>query len=205
MKKTCLTSLIKREPPLYLRPHGQVWVDAGEVSIDVGISNRRARLLWPGNVNQLFDGHAERKELDYFKLMFPMSVMQTMVAHTNEQLVHLNKSTTTSQEMFKYFGIRLNMTLDKIGCPIVDFWMTEQEEGSTFVPPNYGRFGMSRHRFQALNRCMRFAEYDEGIINEVTPSCSDSPTLCPPYYHGTLSVPGPLDPYPSIHRRIQQD
>ena len=99
--------------------------------------------------------------------MFPMSIVQTMVNLTNEQLVRLNKSTTTSQELFKYFGIRLNMMRDKPGCAIVDFWMTEQEERSTYVPPNYGRFSMTRHRFQALFRCMRFAVYDEGIMNEV--------------------------------------
>ena len=156
-------------PPInpLLKPHGQIWVDDGEVNIDVGLSNRRTRLLWPGNVNLQFDGLPERRQVDYFKLMFPMSIVQTMANLTNEQLVRLNKSTTTSQEMFKYFGMRLNMTLDKSGCAIVDFWMTEQEEGSTFVPPNYGRFGMTRHRFQALSRCMRFAVYDEGIMNQV--------------------------------------
>lgn len=165
-------------PPInpLLRPHGQVWKDEGEVTIDVGMSNRRTRLLWPGQLNQLYDGVA-KKELEYFKLMFPMSVMQTLLTHTNEQLGRFNKSTTTSQEMLQYFGLRLNMTLDKIGCPIVDFWMTDQEEGSTFVPPNYGRFGMSRHRFQALSRCMRFADYDEGVISEVVKLIQTSPTL----------------------------
>ena len=40
-------------PPLnpLLTPHGQIWVDDGEVNIDVGLSNRRTRLLWPGNAN----------------------------------------------------------------------------------------------------------------------------------------------------------
>ena len=58
-------------PPInpLLRPHGQVWKDEGEVTIDVGMSNRRTRLLWPGRLNQLYDGVA-KKELEYFKLMF---------------------------------------------------------------------------------------------------------------------------------------
>lgn len=156
-------------PPInpLLRPHGHVWEDSGEVTIDVGLSNRRTRLLWPANANLHFEAIHVRKELEYFKLMFPMSVVQIMLNHTNEQLNHFNKSTTTAQEMFKYFGLRLNMTLDKTGCGIVNFWDTVQEEGSTFVPPNYGRFGMSRHRFQVLSHCMRFADFDEGVISEV--------------------------------------
>lgn len=168
-------------PPInpLLRPHGHVWEDAGEVTIDVGLSNRRTRLLWPANANLHFEALHVRKELEYFKLMFPMSVMQTMLDHTNEQLNHLKKSSTTAQEMFKYFGLRLNMTLDKTGCAIVNFWDTVQEEGSTFVPPNYGRFGMTRHRFQALSHCMRFSDYDEGIINEVRLG-EIPPTISPP-------------------------
>jgi hypothetical protein len=150
-----------------LSPHGQVWHDLGEVTIDVGVSNRRTRLLWPGNVNLQHDPLPIRTELDYFKLMFPMNIVETMLVHTNELLATHRKPNTTLLEMFKYFGIRLNMTLDKTGCPIEDFWMTEEIVGSTFVPPNYGRFGMTRHRFQTLSRCMRFADYDEGVINEV--------------------------------------
>ena len=90
-----------------------------------------------------------------------------MLEHTNAMLASTRNSPTNVKEMFKYFGLRLNMTLDRTGVNIPDFWMTDDIEGSTFVPPNYGRFGMTRHRFQTLSRCMRFATFDEGIINEV--------------------------------------
>lgn len=163
---------IPRDP--LLSPHGQVWEDIGEVAVDVGLSNRRARLLWPGNLHRLYDAMPLRSELEYFKLMFPMSIVDTMLNHTNELLTNLGKSVTTAEEMFKYFGIRLNMTLEKTGCQINDFWMTDPMPGSTFVPPNYGKFGMTRHRFQMLSRCMRFTTFDDGIINDVSTTAKTS-------------------------------
>jgi Transposase IS4 len=156
--------------------HGQAWVADGEVSIDVGLNNRRTRILWPGNDNNPYDALPVRPELDYFKLMWPMHLNVTMLEQTNALLTRIRSPTTTLGEMFKYFGIRLNMTLDRVGVSISDFWNTQPTEGSTFVPPNYGRFGMTRHRFQTLSRCMRFADYDEGIVNE-DPWCPIRPFI----------------------------
>jgi hypothetical protein len=153
-------------PPAVVN-HGQPWYDEGEVTIDLGMCHRRTRLLWPGNPNDPNGPQPERPILEYFKLMYPMMHNQSMLEHTNAMLASTRNSPTNVKEMFKYFGLRLNMTLDRTGVNIPDFWMTDDIEGSTFVPPNYGRFGMTRHRFQTLSRCMRFATFDEGIINEV--------------------------------------
>ena len=105
--------------------------------------------------------------LDYFKLMYPMILNQTMLEHTNAMLPSLRNAPTTVKELFKCFGLGLNMTLDRTCANIPDFWMTDDVEGTTFDPPNYGGFGMTRHRLQILSRCLRFATYDEGIINKV--------------------------------------
>lgn len=154
------------DPPVVIA-HGQCWFDAGEVTIDHGISHRRTRLLWPGNPNDPHGPQPLRSMLEYFKLMYPMILNQSMLEHTNAMLHSLRNAPTSVKELFKYFGLRLNMTLDRTCANIPNFWMTDDVEGSTFVPPNYGRFGMTRHRFQILSRCLRFATYDEGIINEV--------------------------------------
>jgi Transposase IS4 len=151
--------------------HGQVWYDKGEIEVDIGLSNRRTRILWSGNPNEPQGPQPLKPFLEYFKLMFPMTINQQMLDHTNASLAAHRFATTTTCELFKYFGLRLNMTLDRTGVNIPDFWMTAEVEGSTFVPPNYGRFGMSLHRFQTLSRCLRFAEYDEGVINEVRLLC----------------------------------
>jgi hypothetical protein len=47
-----------------LRPNGKQWFEDGEVSVDVGLLNRRTRLIWPGNANLLGDPLPVRPELD---------------------------------------------------------------------------------------------------------------------------------------------
>jgi Transposase IS4 len=147
--------------------HGQHWYDAGEVTLDHGVCHRRTRLLWPGNPNDPHGPQPLRPLLEYFKLMYPMILNQTMLEHTNAMLASVRNAPTTVRELFKYFGLRLNMTLERTCANIPDFWMTDDIEGSTFIPPNYGKYGMTRHRFQTLSRCLRFATFDEGIVNEV--------------------------------------
>jgi Transposase IS4 len=159
-------------PPAVVN-HGQAWYDEGEVGVDVGISHRRTRLLWPGNPNDPHGHQPLRPMLEYFKLMYPMILNQSMLEHTNAMLAKTRNSPTNIKEMFKYFGMRLNMTLDRTCVNIPDYWMTEETEGSTFVPPNYGRFVMTRHRFQTLSRCMRFDTFDEGVVNEVRESANN--------------------------------
>lgn len=59
------------------------------------------------------------------------------------------------------------MTLDRKRLDIREYWEDQVREGSTFTPPDYGRFGMTRHRFQAISKCLRFSDFDEGIVEEV--------------------------------------
>ena len=51
-------------PETHLRPNGKEWFEDGEVSIDVGLLNRRTRFLWPGNANLLGDPLLVRTGLD---------------------------------------------------------------------------------------------------------------------------------------------
>jgi hypothetical protein len=151
-----------------LSPNGQQWYDKGEVTVDLGINNSRTSLRWPGNINIRGDVQPVRTELDYFTLFWPHQINNEMLRFTNDLLVAKRYRETSEQEMLKFFGIRLAMTLDRAGLAIPDYWETQPIEGSTFQPSDYGRrYKMSRHRFQSLSYCQRFAEYDEGIISEV--------------------------------------
>ena len=102
------------DPPVFIA-HGQCWFDAGKVTIYHDISHRHPRLLWPGNPHPL------RSMLDYFKLMYPMILNQTMLEHTNAMLPSLRNAPTTVKELFKCLGLRLNMTLDRTFANIPDF------------------------------------------------------------------------------------
>jgi hypothetical protein len=151
-----------------LNPNGQRWFDNGEVSIDLGINNSRTTLRWPGQVNVRGDENIpNRTELDYFRLLYPMHENRRTLECTNAKLIHRHYAITTEEELFQYFGLRLNMTLQRSHLSVPEFWLKEAVEGSTFIPPNYGKYGMSRHRFEALSSCLRFSIFDEGIVAEV--------------------------------------
>ena len=151
-----------------LQPNGHQWYDNGEVSEDRGLLYRRTRLIWPGNVNLVGDPLPVRPELDYFRLFYPMQLNLGTVQRTNAKLDPTGrKPLLTEAELLTYYGIRLNMTLDRKRLDVREYWEDEVRPGSTFTPPDYGRFGMTRHRFQAISKCLRFADYDEGIIEEV--------------------------------------
>ena len=162
-------------PNPLLRPNGHQWFDDGEVSVDVGLLNRRTRLIWPGNVNLLGDPLPVRSELDYFRLFYPMQLNLGTLEKTNEKLdPTARKPRLTEDELLTYFGIRLNMTLDRKRLDVREYWEDEVRPGSTFTPPDYGRFGMTRHRFQAISKCLRFSDYDEGVVNQVCTSYTTS-------------------------------
>ena len=141
-------------PNPWLRPNGHQWFEDGEVSVDVGLLNRRTRLIWPGNVNLLGDPLPVRTELFYFR-----QLNHGTLEKTNEKLDPTGrKPRLTEDELLTYFGIRLNMTLDRKRLDAREYWED---------PPDYGRFGMTRHRFQAISKSLRFSDYDEGVVNQV--------------------------------------
>lgn len=150
-----------------LVPNGHQWRVDGEVSVDVGLLNRRTRLIWPGNANLLGDPLPVREELDYFRLLYPMQLNQSTIQQTNAVLVRAGRAVMNESELLKYYGIRLNMTLDRKRLDIREYWEETEREGSTFPPPDYGKFNMTRHRFQYISSALRFSNYDEGLVNEV--------------------------------------
>ena len=78
-------------------------------------------------------------------------------------------------------------------------------EGSTFTPPDYGRFGMTRHRFQAISKCFRLSDFDEGIVEEVGISeliITNHCIICILLLLIRFSV-GSMDSNSSIHRCFQ--
>lgn len=150
-------------------PNGHRWYENGEVSEDRGLLNRRTRLIWPGNVNLLGDPLPVRPELDYFRLFYPMHLNHDTLEMTNAKMDPTGqRMKLTEDELLTYLGIRLNMTLDRKRLDIREYWEDEIRPGSTFTPPDYGRFGMTRHRFQLISRSLRFSEYDEGVMEEVS-------------------------------------
>ena len=61
-----------------LKPHGQQWVDGGEVVVDVGITNLIPQIKWsiqPPNMPS---------ELDFLNLSFPMDCLEKYLINCYE-------------------------------------------------------------------------------------------------------------------------
>jgi Transposase IS4 len=127
-----------------------------------------------------------------------MQLNQSTIQHTNSVLIRANRGVITESELLKYFGIRLNMTLDRKRLDIREYWEEAHREGSTFSPPDYGKYGMTRHRFQYISSALRFSECDDGIVNEVSikSNITISSLFCLNFYFVFL---GPLAAHSTLH------
>jgi hypothetical protein len=96
-----------------------------------------------------------------------MQLNQQTLQRTNVALVRAGKSEIGESELLEYYGIRLNMTLDRKRLAIRENWEETIREGSTFSPLDYGKFGMTRHRFQFISSALWFSDFDDGLVKEV--------------------------------------
>ena len=87
-------------------------------------------------MNLLGDPLPVRTELDYFRLFYPMQLNLATLEMTNDKLDPTGRKTRlTEHELLTYFGIRLNMTLDRKRLDVREYWEDEVRPGSTFTPP----------------------------------------------------------------------
>jgi hypothetical protein len=134
----------KEGRPLAGTYNGHQWRVDGDISIDVGLLNRRTRMIWPGNANLLGDPLPVREELHYFRLLYPMQLNLSKIQQTNAVLVRAGRAVINESELLKYYGILLkniqvsylNMTLDRKRIDIREYWEETEREGSTFPPQN---------------------------------------------------------------------
>ena len=91
----------------------------------------------------------------YFDAAFPVSYLSTIVKLTNEELRTSYLKPTSIMEVLKFFGILL--LIPKLPpLPHKELWSTYARSQYSSAP-NLGRTGMSRDRFEALFRCIRFS------------------------------------------------
>lgn len=141
------------------------WRESGEVSIDEGLCYRQSRLIWPDGI----EGSGDRSILEYFRLMFPMQIVPSCLEHTNMELTRKQYRHIDQSLLFQFLGIRFNMNLDGNKLAIPKYWDNHKVDvkESTFRSPDYGaRFGMTRHRFQQIQQCLRFSSFDTGVLED---------------------------------------
>lgn len=158
------------EPPEdpRLRPHGQLYEDLGDVTIDPSV-NDKYNLPFRLNWGQLVINNYEViKAFTYFLLLFPMAFLAAVIIpNTNNNLRDARKQLTEKAELLRFFGLTLSMSLDPTRGGVESYWDDNVDlEGSIYQNKSYGtRFGMTRHRFQDLRRYLSFGPTPEDIVS----------------------------------------
>ena len=101
------------------------------------------------------DPRRSRSRLDYFLSMFPPEALTVIVNETNKQLRSKRIRETTAGEIIIFFGVMILMSRYEFG-ERRGLWSSEPS--FKYMPaPNFGRTGMSRHRYEEIWSCIRFS------------------------------------------------
>jgi hypothetical protein len=143
-----------------------VWRDEGDIVTqqpNVHTYFSPPRLNW----GQLLVENEAAKEIDFFRLLFPMRFLNDVVIPlTNGKLNQFGLSLLQPDEFQLFLGITLSMALQPIRGGIDAYWATDNgTNDSVYTPGNYGeRFKMPKHRFKSIRKCMTF-----GTTAQTTP------------------------------------
>jgi hypothetical protein len=101
------------------------------------------------------DREGERNILDYFLSSMPKSTIRRMLKETNEKLIQAGDDVCSYAELLRFFGVCILITHHEFP-ERRDLWSTKT--GSKYIAaPNLAATGMSRHRFDAIWRCLTFS------------------------------------------------
>lgn len=112
-----------------------------------------------------------KREVDYWKLMFPPKTLNDQLMFTNKNILQWNSShpevapvpPAEKWELVKVKGLRLAMALQPVKRPVKWYWQKEVDVDDVLMPPNFGeRYGMSRDRFERLEQFTQYAERQSG-------------------------------------------
>jgi len=153
-----------------LRPHGQVYEDLGEVTIDPSANSKYTlpfRVNWGGAIINRQDPISC---LNYFLVLFPMTfLVSDIIPNMNNNLRGARKPVTSKAEMLRFFGITLAMALDPTRGGVRAYWDQDDIEHETiYSKRDYGnRFFMTRHRFEDLRRYLSFSQAPDDIVSNL--------------------------------------
>jgi len=143
------------------------------------ISGETAGLIYPGhttlNWHEVFERDTvEKNILDYFMLVFPVGELSNTVLHTSSSLQFEKRSHpsdsslggTSRGELVKYFGTRLVVSLLRTHESVDSYWSQALEEDTVLQGGNFSqKYGVSRHRFQSIEKSLAFGPSDEVLYS----------------------------------------
>lgn len=147
-----------------LSRHGQVWLDVGEVPIDINSQYAYNRPTYLNFNSQ----DADISPIDIFNSLFPMDFLRNdILYYTGMELHSSNKQTIHEWEILKFFGIILAMALDPCRGGIDAYFDSVIDADTVIAGRNYAsRFGMSKTRFLTIRSCLRLTSGEEDMNND---------------------------------------
>jgi hypothetical protein len=143
-----------------IEAHGRLWKVAAVTTEAQDISDFTPRFNW-ARVFRGYDHNGISSPLHYFKLMFPMEALPSILELTNANIAqepHSDHTKVTKEEFIKYLGIRMNMVLDPIGS-YKDYWNVEADQQTFILPRRYGEvMRMTRARFELIERNLQICD-----------------------------------------------
>lgn len=150
--------------PANLRPNGCIWERKSDnleyVVRSSLMEGPPTAFRWNYSILEWIPGQPlrSRTPIDYFNLLFPVPTIPKILHHTNSEIRHLmgNNHDISEKEFRRYIGVRLAMTLHPLHS-VDEYWRQSNPlKRSVSVPFNMGRFGISKHRFEMIERCLSF-------------------------------------------------
>lgn len=136
-------------PNPLLNVDGQTWVPTTTIPDDPMKSNTYANphLKWSSS---FVEDHMKPLSA-YLMQLLPMKALRSAVEFTNINLTANKCPPMTFDELMKWLGLRLCMANEPRLGGIPEYWRSDPYPDDTMQPADYGRFGMTRHRFQDIN------------------------------------------------------
>lgn len=141
-----------------LAPHGRQWLEIGNVAVELCVGTRHlasTSLNW-GRIPEYHTVFANRKALDYFRLLFPMQHMNVILANTNIAMrgdLLRRGGDLELHSMLTYLGIQLAKAVDPSPGGNHVYWATSTGTGSTMNAKCFNeRFGVSRGRYETITK-----------------------------------------------------
>lgn len=161
-----------------LQPHGVQYTDLGDASMSLDEVNGQLPQKFPTiNWDEFFHERGisrcplTKSLMDYVLLHFPMNLMNSLLQHTSNELAKQFSKTSsvgaplTEKDFWLFIGLRLRMCLNP-GLPVADYWKERvgNDRRCPTFPNMFGVLhGMSRNRFQAIDKCLSWGQYDSKV------------------------------------------
>lgn len=134
--------------------------------IATDVYNQHAKLNFNRMISDMYINQT-KPPIEYFKLLFPEEFVPTILTHTNNYIVtHKRGTAITKGRLYKYFGIRITMTLCATFGSYEEYFQDHHDSNSTIEHINFAtKYGMSLAEFKKITECLRFSAHDDKAID----------------------------------------